>query len=69
MTKEFTREQLALWTPEELQEFIEIAEEFLVEILQQRGLTVDELRERRKQIVTEEKAEIAAEREKLDGNE
>lgn len=65
MAEQFTKESLAGRTPEEIQDFIEIAEEFLVEILQQRGLTAEEFRARRKQIIAAEHEEIAAEREKL----
>lgn len=47
--------------PEEIQEYIDIATEALVEILQQRGMTAEQFRERRKQIVAEEKEAIAGE--------
>lgn len=56
-------------TPEEIQDYIDIATEALVEILTERGMTVDQFRARRKQITSDEKDAIAAEREKLDGQE
>ena len=52
-------------TPEEILEYIQIAEEALVEILSQRGMTVEEFRERRKQIIAAEREAIAAKREAI----
>lgn len=48
-------------TPEEIQDYIDIATEVLVEILQQRGLTAEEFRARRKQITAEEQNAITEE--------
>lgn len=64
-----TKEDFKKLTPEEIQDYIDIATEALIEILQQRGMTADESRARRKQIVAEEQTAIAAEREKLDESE
>lgn len=67
MAEKFTKEsvrhnlELAGYSPEELQEYINIATEFLVELLSQRGFTVEQLRERRKQITSAEIEFIDAE--------
>lgn len=52
-------------TPEEIQDYIDIATEALVEILNQRGMTAEQFREHRKGIVIEEQEFIESERRKL----
>ena len=61
MAKTVTAESFKGLSPEEIQAYIDIATEALVEILQQRGMTPEEFRARRHQIVQEEKAAIAKE--------
>lgn len=53
--------------PEEIQEYIDIATEALVEVLNERGLTAEEFHARRKQIVSEEQTAITEELKKLEG--
>lgn len=55
------KEDFAKLTPEEIQDYIDIATEALVEILGQQGMTAEQFRERRHQIVEEEKRIIADE--------
>lgn len=65
-TKQVTKEDFAGKTPEEIQEYIDIATEALVEILQERGMTAEEFHARRKQIVGEEQKAISEELSKLE---
>lgn len=48
-------------SPEEIQDYIDIATEALVEVLNERGLSADEFHAQRKQIVSEEQAAITEE--------
>lgn len=61
------KSQLKGLDPAEIQEWVNIAIEFLVEVTSQRGMTGDELRARRKQIFAQENAVIQAELDSLPG--
>ncbi len=61
MAKKVTAQSFKGLSPEEIQEYIDIATEALVEILEQQGMTAEQFRERRHQIVAEEKEAIAEE--------
>lgn len=61
------RERLAGLDPAEIAAYVSIALEVLTDIVQERGMTGDQLRDERHRILSEELDEIKKEQDELDG--